>query len=100
MYFAVAQITFEDEVTSYDYKELKSLTEKLRARFRICVRVADGSPQSAPPAIVIAALHPQQESLSRLLDQVVEFCENSGFGRIAEERTILEHLESLLDESY
>jgi len=100
MYFAISKITFESELTSYDHKELKSLTEKIRARFKVTVRISEDFQKKGIPSIVLAALNPQQEALSRLLDSVVEFCELSGFGRIAEEKTILEDLESAFDESY
>ncbi|MFW7381684.1 MAG: hypothetical protein ACOH5I_22945 [Oligoflexus sp.] len=100
MYFAISKITFEQETTSYDHKELKSLIEKLRARFKITIRISEDFQKTGEPSIILAALHPQQEALSKLLDSVVEFCELSGFGRIADEKTILEDLDSALEESY
>lgn len=100
MYFAISKLIFENETSSHDQRELKSLIEKIRARFKITVRISEDFQKSGIPAIVLAALHPQQEALNQLLDNVVEFCELSGFGRIAEEKTILEDFESALEESY
>lgn len=99
MYFAISKITFEDEASPHDHKALKSLTEKLRARFKVTVRISEDFEKHGSLAIVLALLHPQREGLSQTLDRILEFCEQSGFGRIANEKTILEDLDSALEES-
>ena len=104
MYFAVMKITFmvdEDESgtggTSHSSpvkQELQSLVEKLRARFRIAVLPGQIEEPGEPPVIAIASLAYSEESLSRQLDSICEFCESSGFGRIDTERTLLDHIDS------
>lgn len=104
MYFAVMKITFmvdEDEAgkggTSHSApvkQELQSLVEKLRARFRIAVLPGQIEEPGEAPVITIASLAYSEESLSRQLDSICEFCESSGFGRIDTERTLLDHIDS------
>ncbi|NDE15982.1 hypothetical protein EBZ80_13730 [bacterium] len=104
MYFAVMKITFmvdEDEAgkggTSHSApvkQELQSLVEKLRARFRIAVLPGQIEEPGEAPVIAIASLAYSEESLSRQLDSICEFCESSGFGRIDTERTLLDHIDS------
>jgi len=104
LYFAVMKITFmvdEDEAgkggTSHSApvkQELQSLVEKLRARFRIAVLPGQIEEPGEAPVITIASLAYSEESLSRQLDSICEFCESSGFGRIDTERTLLDHIDS------
>ena len=98
MYYAVTKILFEDEATSYDHRELKSLQEKIRSRFPVCVRIADEFQHSGTPGLVIASLHSRQERLSGQIDSIIDFCEQSGFGRIKSEESLLDDLEAALQE--
>ncbi len=100
MYFAVCKLLFDDEgiATSYDHRELKSLLEKIRSRYPVCIRIADEFHQHGRPGFVIATLHPKQDRLSSQIDSIIEFCENSGFGRVSSEESLLEELESALDD--
>ncbi len=75
-------------------QELQSLVEKLRARFRITVLPGQIEYPGEAPVIAIASLAYSEESLSRQLDSICEFCESSGFGRIDTERTLLDHIDS------
>ena len=75
-------------------QELQSLVEKLRARFRIAVLPGQIEEPGEAPVITIASLAYSEESLSRQLDSICEFCESSGFGRIDTERTLLDHIDS------
>lgn len=101
MYFAIMKLTFADnggEAAGTNVKqELNSLTEKLRARFRVAIlpgQMHDGE----PPTLAMASLAHSEEALARQLDAICEFCESSGFGRIESERTLLDHIDAFGDD--
>lgn len=98
MYFVVTKLTFEAQQTSRDARELSHLVDKLRQRFKISIQIADEFHKSGIAGIVVAAVHSQEEYLSKLIDDIAESCENSGFGRIHSESTILEDFEAYSDE--
>lgn len=104
MYFAVMKITFmvdEDDPareSSGLKQDLQALCEKLRTRFRVTVLPGQVSEPGDPPVIAVASLAHSEESLSRQLDSICEFCEGSGFGRIDTERTLLDHIDSFGDD--
>ncbi|SMF55638.1 hypothetical protein [Pseudobacteriovorax antillogorgiicola] len=96
MFIAVTRIVFEDQQTTYDKRELKALTEKIKSRFHVCVKI--NKPQEAGiPAIVISALEHSQNQLDQKLDRIADFCEESGFGRIDSEETFFEHIDNLFE---
>ena len=98
MFVAVSRLTFEDEPSAYDNKELKSLCERIKSRFQVCVKVENSS--QSFPRIVISALEHSQAVLDKKLDQVTDYCENSGFGRISQEEVFYEHVENLFTDSF
>lgn len=93
MYFAVMKISFEDEQSEPDKKALRSLAESLRSRFKVCAAVIDGDSS----AIAITALGSSEERLDQTLDGLTEFCENAGLGRIANDATLLDHIDAISD---
>ncbi len=94
MFFIVSKLRFENVQTPYDAKKLAQLVEKLRSKFKISVQIADEFHKSGQAGIVLAAVHSQEMQLSHLIDDVSDICEDSGFGRIVSENTILENFES------
>lgn len=92
MYFAIVKITFEDEPNGENAgRDLHTLTEKLRSKFKVCAAaVGDGG-------VAITALASTEEKLTRTLDAVVDFCEESGFGRVASEEALLDHIDALAE---
>lgn len=97
MYFVVSKLTFEKQVTSRDARDLSALVDKLRSRFKISVQIAEEFQKSNVAAIVIAAVHPQENTLNQMVDEIVDLCENSGFGRVESENTIFEDFDSFND---
>ncbi|MCX6111587.1 MAG: DUF503 family protein [Proteobacteria bacterium] len=97
MYFAVVKISFEAATDpGFDRKALRSLSEKIRARFKVCAAAAGGD-ESSDTVLAIAALGSSEERLTNTLDAISEFCEASGFGRIASEQTLMDHIDALAD---
>lgn len=98
MFFIVSKLTFESEPTKRDAKELAQLADKLRQRFKISIQIADEFYKGGQAGIVVSAVHSQEMQLSNLIDEIADACENSGFGRIHSESTILEDFESYATE--
>lgn len=100
MYFAVVKITFESGTDmQQDRKELQALVEKIRARFRVCVMPCQTYEDDGEVALALTSLAISEEALTKQLDAISEFCEQSGFGRIEEEKTLLDHIDSFGEES-
>lgn len=97
MHFAVMKLTFAATLDSErDRKELKALAEKLRARFKICCAPC-ASQEGDAASLAVTALAPTENQLSRMLDDIADFCETSGFGRIEGESTLLDDIESIAE---
>jgi len=100
MYFAVVKLSFESTAdTAQDRKDLRLLAEKLRARFKVCASscASDASAKDTATAIALTALGSSEERLTHTLDAIAEFCENSGYGRITSEQTLMDHIDALAD---
>ena len=96
MYFAVVKISFESATDpGFDRKALRSLSEKIRARFKVCAAAAEAEDMGT--ILAIAALGSSEERLTNTLDAISEFCEASGFGRVASEQTLMDHIDTLAD---
>lgn len=99
MYFAVAKFIFEHEsLDGNDRKELYGLVEKIRSRFKVCVKPSSEFQKDGEPSLVIASLSGSATELNKELDAIADFCENSGFGRIETEVSFMDHLDSLVEE--
>ncbi len=95
MYFAVTKLTFDiDEHTANERKDLSALVEKVRARFKVCVQPLIHDKDSDFLGMAIASLGQAEERLSQQVDAIAEFCEESGFGRVAKEETLIDHMDS------
>lgn len=99
MFFAVAKFTFEQsgKPMADNRKELRSLVEKIRARFKVTCAIVSHEDDDGVTAIAISALAGSEEALDHTLDGVAEFCENAGFGRIDTEQTLMDHIDALDD---
>jgi uncharacterized protein YlxP (DUF503 family) len=98
MYFAVVKLTFEEGTGSAeDRKALRSLVEKLRARFKVCAAVCLEEEAAGAASVAVTALGSTAERLTETLDALTEFCETSGFGRIDSEQTLMDHIDAVAD---
>ena len=94
MYFAVMKLGFDEEHREIrDLKTMKSISEKVRSRFKVNV-LCSNSP-SAAFEIVISALSLREEKLNNLLDTIEDFLENEGIGRITSESTLMDHVDNI-----
>lgn len=98
MYFAVVKLTFESGPAGpRDRKELHSLAEKLRSRFKVCAAACSNEEDDGSSSLALTALGSSEEKLSGILDAIGEFCESSGFGRVASETALMDDIEALQD---
>ncbi len=97
MYFAVVKLNFEAGTLPADRKSLRSLVEKLRARFKVCAAVCGDEEEGGVSAIAITALGSSEERLSQTLDAISEFCETAGFGRVESEQALMDHVDAIPD---
>lgn len=98
MYFAISHIFIEVEShpsgdSTLD-RDLKQLAEKIRSRFKVCAAYTT-TPGADANGIAVAALGPHEERLSRQLDAIVEFCEQSGIGRVINEQALIDHIDNI-----
>jgi hypothetical protein len=100
MFFAVVKITFEQDTgaSAPDRKEMSAFLDKLRARFRIVVMPYGNMSEDGETSIAYTSLATSEESLTKQLDAVASFCEEQGFGRIADESVLMDHIDSIGDE--
>lgn len=98
MYFAVAKLTFDiDEHTANERKDLNALVEKVRSRFKVCVQPMVSDKDHGFLGMAVASLGQTEERLSQQVDAIAEFVEESGFGRVAKEETLIDHVDSFGD---
>ncbi len=98
MYFAVMKLTFDDDArTSDDHKELRALAEKIRARFKACAAACEDEAGGGTGALAVTALASTEERLTQTLDAITDFCETSGYGRVASEQALLDHIDALAE---
>jgi uncharacterized protein YlxP (DUF503 family) len=99
------KITFEDEPDAPAAKpdsrqgggrrDLHTLVERIRGKFKVCAAAISGEDVGEGASLAVTALGSSEEKLSRTLDAIVDFCEESGFGRIASEEALLDHIDAL-----
>ena len=95
MYFAVMKLTFEpSDSTPQDRKALAALVEKIRARYKVCVMPCEATDETGQASIAISSLGHSDEALSKQLDAISDFCEETGFGRVETERTLMDHIDA------
>lgn len=96
MYFAIVKLVFEDEgATSGDRKDLRTLVEKIRSKFKVAAAMLG---ENEGDGLAIAALGSSEERLTQTLDAISDFCEDSGFGRIASEQALMDHMDTLQED--
>lgn len=91
MYFAVSKFRFEEPLPMRD---LHALVKKVQSRFPVCVRSCqDHGDQGS--AFVVASLGERETGLSQQLDAIAAFVEGCGYGRIASEDVLFDHVDNL-----
>jgi uncharacterized protein YlxP (DUF503 family) len=105
LFFALTHIKFEENFQKDSRQnelrilELKRLAEKVRSRFKVCAKATFDLSSQEPIGIAVTALGAEEEKLSKLLDSIVEFCEQSGFGRVQDELSWIDSIDILEEKS-
>lgn len=97
MHFAVVKITFEfdQDAPKPDRKDMGAFLEKLRSRFRVVALPVAVGDEDGDTAIAYTSLAHSSESLTKQLDAIASFCEDQGFGRIADEAVLMDDIDSI-----
>jgi uncharacterized protein YlxP (DUF503 family) len=97
VYFAISHIFIEPESAKGHNlsPDLKRLAEKIRSRFKVCAACTSSNQRAEAHGIAVAALGSDEEKLSQLIDSIVAFCEQSGFGRVTNEEALIDHIDHI-----
>ena len=95
MFIGILRFYLEDWGDSPSTKETSALCQQVRSRFKA---VAKARWHNGEPEITIACLDENSERLTHHLQTIVDFCENTGIGRLDRESILVEAVELLLDE--
>ncbi len=102
MHFAIVKITFEydQDAPPPERKDVASMIEKIRARFRVVVMPMSVAEEDGDTSIAYVSLAHSEESLNKQLDAISAFCEECGFGRVADEAVLMDDIDTIgsLDE--
>lgn len=99
MYFGLIKIEFDrEDLTQHDRKEMHALIEKLRSRFKVCVKASAEFQKTGEPSLCVATLGSSDGELNREIEDILSFCDGSSFGRIASESVIIDHFDSYEEE--
>ena len=96
MFFLASNLVFDPTTTEHlDRKSINSLCKKLQNRFPVIAKTKSVPEADGVASIVVVAIGRRQDTLSQLVDDLEKFCEDSGFGRIESEQTMLESFDAL-----
>lgn len=98
MFLAVTRLTFtEDEGTSQDRKAMHALIDRIRARHKVAVMPSKSIEEHGVAQITFVLLGHNENKLSQEIDAIGELCEESGFGRIEDEDTMIDDIDVIMD---
>lgn len=97
MQFAVVKIAFENDSDTLgpDRKEVAAFLERLRSRFRVVALALHHADQDGMTSIAYTTLAQNEEAMTKQLDAIASFCEEQGFGRIADEAVLMDDIETI-----
>ena len=84
-------------MTGNDKKDFYALVDKVRSKFKVCVKPSVEFQKEGEPSLVIASLNSSEAELHKELDHIADFCEDSGFGRIAAEVSFVDHVDMIAE---
>ena len=76
MFISVTRVAFENEATAYDNRELLNLTKKLKTKFPISIRMG-AEKHEQDRVIYFTYIHENPKKIHSLIDNIVDFCEDS-----------------------
>lgn len=96
MYFAIHKIKFQiDERTGRESKDIAALCVRLAKRFKACVQPSFPNLEQGEVIIVSALLSPHENGAKKKADEISDYCEGSGFGRVYDESLLLDHIDTI-----
>ena len=100
MFAALAVLHFDSRTTEgVDRKALHSITEKLRSRFPVVVKIHGTMEDDGEIRLAVAALMESEPKLAKMLDDFTSACETLGLGRVDDEVSILDDLDNFIEQA-
>ena len=97
MFFAISKIYIEsDQMTTSDLKELTQLCQKLQSKYKISAKPLAHTENRL--SFAIALLSSSRNAALQKLDEIVQFTEQSGIGRVENEISLVDHIDAFEDE--
>jgi uncharacterized protein YlxP (DUF503 family) len=98
MYVGLLKLDFCESPNSLiDAKTTHAMVERLRMRFKVCVR-SERREGDGYCRIIIASLADSEGKISQTFNKIAAFCESSGFGRVESEWELCQSLDDLVDD--
>ncbi len=99
MYIGITKLEFSPESsTGQDFKAAKALCQSIKARFKVISCTCSTIEKDGVTSIAYAAFGSNESQLGSFLEQIADFCEGSGFGRIENHNRIIESLDHMDEE--
>jgi len=91
--YAIGKFVFEDQLTHDNPREFKIFLNKFKQKFRVSAKI---STQNSP-TLYAALVSSKYQLLQSTLDQMSDYCDESGLGRLSHEEVIIEDFEDFSD---
>ena len=98
MNIIISHFIIAEDGCQLDHRDIKSFTEKLRQKFKVCAKPA--ARHDHFNEFVVSFIGYSQEAMSQKMDDIADFCERSGLGRVETEQTFLDDIENLFGDQH
>ena len=93
MFYGISKIVFEGHSVQNDKRDLHSLMEKIKKKFNASVKIPSDFKKTGSPTLMVAILENEESSINRILDKIVDVCEDSGMGRVMSEKAMIDFID-------
>ena len=96
MHAGFIKINFEaDTRTAQDVKTLKQLAENISINYDVTALGSTATLDRGDLYVAVACLSHVEGNIEKKFDQILDFCEKSGFGRIEDETRFLDSIDAM-----
>jgi hypothetical protein len=93
MHYAIVKASFSaGDKLEQDQRELQVLVKKIQTKFHVSVKSSNDFSKTGTPEIVVAVLERTDNLLRQKIDEILDFCEASGFGRVEDHEVVADLL--------
>ena len=99
MYVGIFRIAFAVQKHDIsDWRAVKSVCEKIMARFKVIARSNYSDPKSDLLWIGITTLAEHEEALEKMFEQISELCDGADLGRVYDQSGVVERFEDMMED--